>query len=176
MNPGVLSIKYNRVVFCAMALAVLGGFSAYQNLGRLEDPEFTIKQALIITPYPGASAEEVAREVTNPIERACQQLGQLDRVESESSRGMSIVTARIRNEFHKEAILDGSTSKMRPVCMVVLTTCLGMIPLLTDPFFGAMAVALMFGLAFAVLLCLVVTPVLYAIFFNIHESPQPPLG
>ena len=51
-------------------------------MGRLEDPEFTIKEALIITPYPGASAEEVAKEVTNPIESACQQLGQLERVES----------------------------------------------------------------------------------------------
>jgi multidrug efflux pump subunit AcrB len=75
-----------------MAMAILGGIIAYQNIGRLEDPEFTIKQALIITPYPGASAEEVAKEVTNPIEIACQQLGQLDRVESESSRGRSVVS------------------------------------------------------------------------------------
>src|SRR5262249_58397573 len=67
------------------------------------------------------------------------------------------------------AILDGCTSKMRPVCMVVITTVLGMIPLLMDPFFGAMAAGLMFGLAFAVVLCLIVTPVLYAIFFGIHE-------
>ena len=58
---------------------------------------------------------------------------------------------------------------MRPVCMVVITTVLGMIPLLVDPFFGAMAAGLMFGLAFAVVLCLIVTPVLYAIFFSIHE-------
>jgi multidrug efflux pump subunit AcrB len=104
MNPGVLSVKYNRVVFVAMALAVLGGFLAFQRLGRLEDPEFTIKQALIVTPYPGASAEEVAQEVTNPVERAVQQLGQLDRVESESSRGMSIVTAFIIDRYHKDAI------------------------------------------------------------------------
>jgi multidrug efflux pump subunit AcrB len=104
MNPGVLSVQYNRVVFVAMAIAVVGGFLAYQRLGRLEDPEFTIKEALIITPYPGASAEEVAKEVTNPIERAVQQLGQLDRVESESSRGMSIVSARIKDRYHKDAI------------------------------------------------------------------------
>jgi len=44
-----------------------------------------------------------------------------------------------------------------------------MIPLLTDPFFGAMAVCIMFGLAFAAVLSLIVTPVLYAIFFGIHE-------
>jgi multidrug efflux pump subunit AcrB len=104
MNPGVLSVKYNRVVFVLMALVVIGGFMAYQRLGRLEDPEFTIKEALIVTPYPGASAEEVAKEVTNPIERAVQRLGQLDRVESESSRGLSIVTARIQDRYHKDAI------------------------------------------------------------------------
>src|SRR5262249_16287233 len=63
-----------------------------------------IKEALIVTPYPGASADEVANEVTNPVERAVQRLGQLDRVESESSRGMSIVTARIKDRYHKDAI------------------------------------------------------------------------
>ena len=59
---------------------------------------------------------------------------------------------------------------MRPVCMVVFTTVLGMIPLLVDPFFGAMAVCIMFGLTFAAFLSLVVTPVLYTIFFNIREE------
>ncbi len=65
---------------------------------------------------------------------------------------------------------------MRPVCMVVLTTVLGMIPLLTDPFFGAMAVCIMFGLSFAAVLSLIVTPVLYAIFYNVREpsDSQPP--
>ncbi len=104
MNPGVLSVRYNRVVFFAMAMAIAGGIIAYGKMGRLEDPEFTIKEALIITPYPGASAEEVAKEVTNPIELACQQLGQLDRVESESSRGMSVISAVIRDRYHKDAI------------------------------------------------------------------------
>src|SRR5215475_9285208 len=104
MNPGVLSIKYNRVVFALMALVVIGGFMAYQRLGRLEDPEFTIKEALIVTPYPGASAREVAKEVSNPIERAVQQLGQLERVESESTRGRSIVSAIILDRYHKDRI------------------------------------------------------------------------
>ncbi len=69
-----------------------------------------------------------------------------------------------------QALLDGGTAKMRPVCMVVLTTVLGMIPLLVDPFFDAMAVCIMFGLSFAVLLSLIVTPVLYAIFYGIHDK------
>ena len=101
MNPGEFSVKNSRVVLVAMALAIIGGLVAYQNIGRLEDPEFTIKQALIITPYPGASAGEVAQEVSNPIEIACQQLAQLDFVESESTRGRSVVTVNIKDHYDR---------------------------------------------------------------------------
>src|SRR5215468_5033291 len=104
MNPGDLSVRNDRVVFAAMAILLAGGFVAYRNMGRLEDPEFTIKEALIVTPYPGASAEEVAHEVTNPIEIACQQLGQLKRVESESLRGRSVVSAVIQDRYNKDRI------------------------------------------------------------------------
>ena len=107
MNPGVLSVLQKRIAFFVMALLVLGGVVAYQRMGRLEDPEFTIKEALIVTPYPGASAEEVAKEVTNPIESACQQLGQLKRVESESTRGRSVVSAIIKDRFHADRIPAG---------------------------------------------------------------------
>jgi multidrug efflux pump subunit AcrB len=104
MNPGVLSVRNNRVVFLAMAFVLVGGIIAYRQMGRLEDPEFTIKEALIITPYPGASAEEVAQEVTNPIENAVQQLGQLKRVESESTRGRSVVSAVVKDRYDKQRI------------------------------------------------------------------------
>lgn len=104
MNPGEFSIRNNRMVFVAMAFAIIGGIVAYLNIGRLEDPEFTIKQALVITPYPGASAEEVAQEVTNPIESACQQLGQLDYIESESSRDRSIISVYIKDRYDKQRI------------------------------------------------------------------------
>jgi multidrug efflux pump subunit AcrB len=75
-----------------------------------------------------------------------------------------------------QALLDAGTAKMRPVCMVVLTTVLGMIPLLTDAFFGSMAVCIMFGLSFAAVLSLIVTPVLYAIFYRIKEPNELPVG
>ena len=86
-----------------------------------------------------------------------------------------VVMSKIFTEIDKgkapyQAILDGGMSKMRPVCMVVLTTVLGSIPLLTDPFFGAMAVCIIFGLSFAAVLSLIVMPVLYAIFFGVHET------
>jgi multidrug efflux pump subunit AcrB len=84
-----------------------------------------------------------------------------------------ILTERDKGKTPYEAILDGGMSKMRPVCMVAITTVLGMIPLLSDPFFGAMAVCIMFGLSFAAILSLIVTPVLFAIFFGIHEPSGP---
>jgi len=102
VNPGEFSVKNNRVVLVAIAMAIVGGIVAYMNIGRLEDPEFTIKQALIITPYPGASAEEVAQEVTNPLEIACQRLSQLDYIESESERGRSVITVTIKDRYDKE--------------------------------------------------------------------------
>ena len=83
---------------------VFAGLAAYQSMGRLEDPEFTIKDALIITPYPGASAAEVEEEVTDRIEKAVQQLGQLKEVESKSDRGMSTVTVRIKDQYDKFAL------------------------------------------------------------------------
>ena len=104
MNLGVSSVKNKRVTFFFMFLLLLGGVVAFKQLGRLEDPEFTIKEALIITPYEGASAQEVANEVTNVIERACQQLGQLDRVESESVRGRSTVSAIIKGQYNADSM------------------------------------------------------------------------
>jgi multidrug efflux pump subunit AcrB len=92
----------------------------------------------------------------------------------EQIKNQIVVMSKIFTETEQgkapyEAILDGGVAKMRPVCMVALTTVLGMIPLLQDPFFGAMAVCIMFGLSFAAVLSLIVTPVAYAILYGIHE-------
>ena len=67
-------------------------------------PRFTIKQAIISTPYPGASAEAVEKEVSDLIERAAQELGQLFYVESTSSRGMSTVKVYIKEEYDKKRL------------------------------------------------------------------------
>ena len=66
-----------------------------------------------------------------------------------------------------EAIVDSGVSRLIPVSMAAATTILGMLPLLQDAFFIAMAVTIMFGLGFATLLTLIVVPVLYAIFFRV---------
>jgi multidrug efflux pump subunit AcrB len=68
------------------------------------------------------------------------------------------------------AILDSGTSRLRPVAMAAATTALGMIPLLPDAFFVAMAVTIIFGLIFATVLTMVVVPVLYAIVFRVPSD------
>ena len=69
-------------------------------------------------------------------------------------------------------MVDSGVSRVRPVSMAAMTTVLGMIPLLADAFFVAMAVTVMFGLAFATVLTLVVVPVLYTCFFRIPSPSE----
>ena len=64
--------------------------------------------------------------------------------------------------------MDAAVSRVRPVSMAVLTTVFGLIPLLLDVFFGAMAVTIVFGLLFASILTLILVPVLYSLFFRVR--------
>ena len=77
MNIAELSIKKSVITWTVTVVVLVLGYLAYQDLPRLEDPEFAIKDAVIATPYPGASPEEVEKEVTEKIEKAMQELGQL---------------------------------------------------------------------------------------------------
>ena len=104
MNIAEFSIRKNIITW-TLTVVLLGlGYLSYQNLGRLEDPEFVIKDAVVITPYPGASPEEVEKEVTEKIEKAVQELGQLRRIESYSSRGLSTVKVSIQDRFDKTTL------------------------------------------------------------------------
>ena len=104
MNIAEASIRRKTVTLVFAVLMVVLGIWSYMHLPRLEDPEFTIKDALIITPYPGASAQEVEKEVSDVIERAVQQLEQLDRVVSRSERGRSTVTVTIRDQYDRHTL------------------------------------------------------------------------
>ncbi|MCA9439996.1 MAG: efflux RND transporter permease subunit, partial [Candidatus Omnitrophica bacterium] len=70
-----------------------------------------------------------------------------------------------------DAVVNSGVSRMLPVIMAAATTVLGMLPLLQDAFFIAMAVTIMFGLTFATVLTLLVVPTLYTIFYRI-PSPK----
>ena len=90
----------NRVISWMVSLIFLiGGVSAFFGLGRLEDPAFTIKDAMVVTSYPGATPQQVEEEVTYPLEKAIQQLAYVDEVNSISSRGLSQITVTMKNNY-----------------------------------------------------------------------------
>ena len=99
MGVAEYAIKRKLITLVFTFLFVVGGYKSYIHLGKLEDPEFTIKDALIITQYPGASPLEVEQEVTDEIEKACQRIKQLDKVTSISKKGLSIVTVTIKDKY-----------------------------------------------------------------------------
>ena len=65
MNLAEWSIRKSLLTWVFIILTLVIGWSSFNKLSRLEDPEFTIKEAIVTTPYPGASAAEVEEEVTN---------------------------------------------------------------------------------------------------------------
>ncbi len=77
MNIARLSIEKQILSWMVVLIFLFGGAWGFLSLGRLEDPSFTIKQAVITTQYPGASAAQVAEEVTEPLESAIQKMGEL---------------------------------------------------------------------------------------------------
>jgi multidrug efflux pump subunit AcrB len=101
MNLAELSIKNQLLSVIAILLILFGGWDAYQTMPRFEEPEFTIRNALIFTNYPGASPEEVAREVSDPLETALQQMQEVKAISSKSSAGVSEITVEIKFEFSK---------------------------------------------------------------------------
>ncbi|MEI4233699.1 efflux RND transporter permease subunit [Roseovarius sp. D22-M7] len=86
-------------VLMIVLACLFGGIWGLNTVGRLEDPTFTVKTALIFTPYPGANAEDVETEVSEVIESALQQMQQLDYITSKSTPGLSQVTVEIKTTY-----------------------------------------------------------------------------
>ena len=95
MNLAEFSIKNKVLSVIGILLALLGGWNAYQTMPRFEDPEFTIRSAMIFTQYPGASPEEVAREISDPLENALQQMQEVKSIRTTSSTGLSEISVDI---------------------------------------------------------------------------------
>ncbi|QJB56739.1 efflux RND transporter permease subunit [Pseudodesulfovibrio sp. zrk46] len=104
MNLAEFSIRKKTITLVLTVCLLIGGAISFLEMSRLEDPEFTIKEALIVTNYPGATPAEVADEVTDVIESAAQQLGQLEKVSSVNNPGQSIVTVEIQDKYDKTTL------------------------------------------------------------------------
>ncbi len=114
MNLAELAIR-NRLI-CAIAAAgvLAAGWYAHRNMARLEDPEFLIRTAVVVTQYPGATAEQVADEVTEALETAIQELQEVEEIASTSAIGVSRIDVEVKYEFSRSrAALDAFWAKLR---------------------------------------------------------------
>ena len=98
-NPAAFALKRRTTMIVLILIFVGAGIASYRGLGRLEDPTFTIKTAMVLTTYPGASPQEVEEEVTDVVEEAVQSMGQVDCVHSTSQEGLSIVFVDMKDRY-----------------------------------------------------------------------------
>ncbi|APC19587.1 multidrug transporter AcrB (plasmid) [Pseudomonas frederiksbergensis] len=114
MNLADFTLRRATSAWLVVALVLCGGYWAYQQLGRFEDPEFIIRQAAILTSYPGASPSEVADEITDRIEGAAQQLPEIEKITSVSRAGESLVKVEVRlSNAGSQADLEQVWGKLR---------------------------------------------------------------
>lgn len=104
MSLADTAVSRPTITWFATLLVVFGGLAAYFKLGQLEDPEFTVKDATVVTLYPGASAEEVEKEVTDRLERAIQEMPQIKEFESRSSAGMSHIKVTMMSKYGSDQL------------------------------------------------------------------------
>ncbi len=112
------AITNKTVTYFAAILIFIGGIASYFGLGKLEDPDFTVKTAVIVTNYPGASPEEVEQEVTNKIEEALQEMPQMRFVYSLSKAGLSVIKVDIKQEYWADRlpqVWDEMRKKIRDI-------------------------------------------------------------
>ncbi|WP_050904539.1 efflux RND transporter permease subunit [Vibrio campbellii] len=104
LNLAEFAIRQRTFVLFFIALSVVAGIYSYFDLGKLEDPSFTVKTAVVVTLYPGASAQEVEHQVTDTIETKLQEMAELNRLRSLSRPGMSMVFVDLKESLNSKAL------------------------------------------------------------------------
>lgn len=103
-NLSAWALRNRQIVLFLMILLAAVGAMSYTKLGQSEDPPFTFKAMVIRTIWPGATAEEVSRQVTERIEKKLMETGEYERIVSFSRPGESQVTFMARDSMHSQAI------------------------------------------------------------------------
>ncbi len=98
LNLSAWALQHRALTLFAMLAVGFAGAWSYLSLGRAEDPAFTIKQMVVVVDWPGAAADEMAREVTDRIERKLEDLPHLDHTESQTQPGHAVVTVSLRDD------------------------------------------------------------------------------
>ena len=95
-------LQKKSVTLLLLVLILAGGLFSYIKMGKLEDAPFTIKQALVLTPYPGASPSEVQSQVTDILEESIQSLSELYYLKTETRAGLSKITVYVKKEIRAD--------------------------------------------------------------------------
>ncbi|RDH84640.1 MAG: MFS transporter [endosymbiont of Galathealinum brachiosum] len=146
MNIAEFSIRNKLISWLITIIFLIGGAFAYSKLSRLEDPEFTIKDAVIVTQYPGASPQQVEEEVTYPLENALQQLQYVDYIRSVSTNGLSQITVTMKRQYNSNDLPQIWDELRRKVNDLAPSLPPGVQPPFVNDDFGDI-----FGLLFAVI-------------------------
>lgn len=112
---GSWGLRNRKLVFFLIACLIVGGIFAIRNMGKLEDPELIVKQALVVTTYPGASAHQVEMEVTDLLEKSIRTMKHIDYVESRSMNDLSMITVNLSTLVRNEDVDDMWTLLRRQV-------------------------------------------------------------
>ncbi len=104
MNLAAISIEKRAITYFGIVLIMAGGTFCYFQLGQLEDPEFSVKTAVITTTYPGASAEQVELEITDRFETKLQEMSEVKNVYSNSRAGLSIIKVDIKSSYWSDRL------------------------------------------------------------------------
>ena len=95
-------LKNKPFTILLLFIVLFGGLFSYEKMGKLEDAPFTIKQAQVITQYPGASPMEVQTQVTDVLEESIQSLGELYYIKTENRVGLSKITVFVKKEIRAD--------------------------------------------------------------------------
>ena len=98
INLADYALNNRALVKFFIAVLVIGGIFAFNSMSKLEDPEIKVKQAMVVTVYPGASAHQVELEVTDVLEKSIRSMGAISSIESKSMADMSLITVELYGE------------------------------------------------------------------------------
>lgn len=104
LNLAEWAIKHKPVVYFFIFFILLGGLWSYFHLGRSEDPDFTIRQAVVSAAWPGATAEKITEQVTDPLEKKLQDTKGLDYLKSFTHDGKTVIYVNLKDSVKKEDI------------------------------------------------------------------------
>lgn len=104
MNFGKWALANSKLVYFIVAILVVGGVMSYDQMSKFEDPAIKVKEAIVMTTYPGASPHEVELQVTDPIEKAIRSMNGIDKVESQSSADLSLITVTLETTLPEDEI------------------------------------------------------------------------